>query len=147
MQSPPVPVVFAVPRARSGSSLLEVTVALGLLAYGVLGVTAGQIFAIKFSDASRSDTSSMYLAEQQMEIFRVMSAADVKDLLTDPGYPNDPDNPLQPDSTSSTTFSRRWLIQTDTPEAGVITITVEVDWIDSVGNVRTASLQSLKADT
>ena len=132
---------------RAGFSLLELVVALGILAYGILGVTAGQIFATKFSDASRSNTSAMYLAEQQMEIFRVMSAADVLDMLTESGYPNDPENPIQPDATSATTFSRRWLIQTDTPETGVITITVEVDWVDAIENVRTARLQSLKADS
>jgi len=147
MRSQPNPPGPGTPKLRSGFSLLEVVLALGLLAYGVLGVTAGQIFATKHSKASRSNTAAMYLAEQQMEIFRIMSAADVKDLLTDGGYPNDPTNPIQPDSTSSTTFSRRWLIQANTPETGIITITIEVDWLDAIGNVRTASVQSLKADT
>ncbi len=133
-------------RSGLGFTLIEVVLALGLLAYGVLGVTAGQIFATKFSNVSRNNTSAMYLAEQQMEIFRVMSATDVKDLLADTGYPNDPDNPIQTDSTSSTTYSRRWIIQTDTPEDDVMTITIEVDWLDSIGNVHTASVQSLKAD-
>ena len=144
---PPLPARSAHSSQISGFTLVEVVIALGLLAYGVLGVTAGQIFASKFSNASRSNTSAMYLAEQQMEIFRIMPAADVKDLLTDPGYPDDPNNPLRPDSTTSTTFDRRWLIQTDTPEADVLTITIEVDWLDAVGNVRTTSIQSLKADT
>ena len=146
MRSQPNPSSSGIRSVHSGFTLLEVVLALGLLAYGVLGVTAGQIFATKHSKASQSNTAAMYLAEQQMEIFRIMSADDVKDLLTDVNYPDDPDNPLQPDSSSSTTFDRRWLIQTDTPEAGMITITIEVDWQDSVGNVRTASVQSLKAD-
>ncbi len=53
----------------------------------------------------------------------------------DPEYVSDPD------------FDRRWLITEDSPEAGVIAITVEVDWINPLGNRITTRLGSLKADS
>ncbi len=42
-------------------------------------------------------------------------------------------------------FQRSWLIEPDTPEAGVARITVNVLWQDALGNTRTARIQSLKA--
>jgi prepilin-type N-terminal cleavage/methylation domain-containing protein len=130
---------------RSGFTLLEVMVALAILAVGVVGVTAGQIMAVKHSATSRRQVIAMHLAAEQMEIFRTMSGADVKALAA---TPNDPSNPIDPDLGDGTEmeFNRRWVIQPDTPEPGVIALTIEVDWINALGNVRTTRVQSLKAD-
>ncbi len=135
--------------ARAGSSMLEVMVALGILAVGLLGMTAGQIMAMKQSTNSRSQTIAMHLAEQSMEALQGSSAADVTAMTALPGYPNDPANPIDPDMDGAThmQFFRRQLIQPDTPEAGVITITVEVDWTDPRGTVRTVRIESLKRDS
>jgi hypothetical protein len=90
----------------------------------------------------------MHLAEQQMEVFRGMSAADVKDLVLDAGYPNDPTNPIDPDPADShpMQFVRRWFVDPDVPEPNMITVTVEVAWLDALRNPRVARVQSLKAD-
>jgi prepilin-type N-terminal cleavage/methylation domain-containing protein len=129
----------------SGFTLIEVMVALAILAVGVVGVTMGQIMAVKHSATSRRQVIAMHLAAEQMEIFRTMSGADVKALAA---TPNDPNNPIDPDSGDDTemAFMRRWVIQPDTPEVGVIALTIEVDWINGLGNVRTTRVQSLKAD-
>ena len=134
---------------RGGFSLLEVMVALGILAVGVLGVTAGQVAAIKLSSTSRSHTLALYLADQQMEMLHGTTAADVKALITGPGFLDDPNNPIQqdPGGGAPIDFTRRWLIETDTPETGVIRMTVEVDFQNGLGVTRTARLQSLKADS
>ena len=132
------------PRRRSGFSLIEVMVALGILAFGLLGVTAGHLLAMRVSTSSRGATLAMDLAEQQLEIFQAMSAADVLALQ---GTPNDPANPIDPDPSDDTTmaFTRRWIIVPDTPEVGVTSITVEVDWVNAIGNTRTTRIGSLKA--
>ena len=128
--------------------MLEVMVALGILAVGLLGMTAGQLMAMKQSSNSRGQTVAMQLAEQSMEAMQGSSAADVEAMIARPGYPNDPANPIDPDMDADThmQFWRRQLIQPNTPEAGVFTITVEVDWTDSRGTVRTVRIQSLKGD-
>ena len=55
------------------------------------------------------------------------------------------DDPGADDDT--TTFDRRWRIQDDTPEADVITVTVEVIYADRLGINRTFSLRTLKSST
>jgi Tfp pilus assembly protein PilV len=138
-------------RRRSGLSLIEMMVALGILAFGILSTMAGQIAAMRFSTTSREHTIAMKLAEQQMEVFFVMTAADVKALTSAPGYstnPNDPSSPIDPDLGDGNVmaFDRNWTIEADTPETDVITMTVEVSWTDAEGRTRTARIQSFKAD-
>lgn len=135
-------------RRADGFSLLEVMIALSILGFGMLAASVGQLSALKNSRQSRSQTLSMYLAEQQLEAFQSMSSADVLAAMTDPSYPNDPNNPIDPDTADDdvTTFNRRWFITPDSPEAGTITIRVEVDWVDPLGFTRTTELRSMKAE-
>lgn len=135
-------------RTTEGFSLLEVMIALSVLGFGMLAASVGQLSAIKTSQQSRSQTVAMYLAEQQIETFRAMPASDVIAAAADPNYPDDPTNPIDadPGDSNQTLFNRRWFIQQDTPEAGVISLRVEVDWVDPLGFTRTATLQSLKAE-
>ena len=135
-------------RRQSGFSLLEVIIAMGILAYGILGATAGQILAIRMTSNSREHSLAMNLATEQLEIFRTMSVAEVEALIVEAGYPNDPDNPIDPlpNDGMSMAFNRRWLIESDEPEAGMVTVTVEVDWTDGLGITRTTRVESLRAD-
>ena len=132
---------------RRGFSLVEVMVALGILAVGILAATAGQVAAIKLSNASRANGLALSLAEQQMEEFQSTTIADLLAEIAAPDYPNDPDNPITLDPGGGTVmpFQRSWLIEPDTPVAGVARITVNVLWQDATGNTRTARVQSLKA--
>jgi hypothetical protein len=90
----------------------------------------------------------MYLAEQQMEAFQSMSSDDVIAASADPGYPDDPSNPIDPDPGDDEVvrYNRRWFIQQNDPEPGSISIRVEVDWVDPLGFTRTTALRSLKAE-
>jgi prepilin-type N-terminal cleavage/methylation domain-containing protein len=135
-------------RERRGFSLIEVMIALGILAFGIFTMMSAQIGAKRFSSNSRESTLAMKLAERKMETLFSMSADDVKALTTAPGYPNDPDNPIDPDpgDGAEMSFVRRTIIEPDDPETGVIKMTVEVDWTNTLGSVRTARIQSLKAD-
>ena len=132
-------------RCSGGFTLLELMVALGILALGVVGMTAGQVLAIKVSSSSRSHTMALDLAEQQMEVFQATTAADV---MTQLGSTTDPDNPIMMDPGTGTPvpFNRRWELLANTPETGVIQMTVMVDFVNSLGNTRTARIQSLKAN-
>ncbi len=129
---------------RDGFSLIEVMVALGILAFAVLGATSGQIMAMKLSTTSRHAALAMELAEQQMETLQAMPAADVKTL----GSATDLDNPLDPDPNDGIpmTFNRSWTITPDGLTAGVITMQVDVSWTNALGQTITTSLQNLKAD-
>jgi Tfp pilus assembly protein PilV len=143
-------------RVRAGSptaqraaafTLLETVIALGILAVGVLAVAASLLTALKFSTNSRAASHAMYLAEEQVEIMRLMPPADVLAMVPDDNFTDDPSNPIDPDpgDDDSTQFARRWRIQDDTPEAGMMTITIEVDYADRLGITRTVGLRTLKA--
>ena len=121
---------------------------MGILAFGILAATASQVASIKVATQSRNRTVAMNLAEQSMEIFESMTPDDVLDFLLDPDYPNDPANPIDPDPGDGATmqFNRSWTIEPDTPEAGVMTITVLVAWEDASGTLRNAQIQALMVD-
>ena len=133
-------------RSQRGISLIEIMVALVILGIGILGTTAGQLAAIKLSSDSRIRAEAMSLAAQQLEAFNAMPGADVAALA---GATIDPANPIDPDPNDATTMAlnRNWVIATDTPEVGVITITVNVTYTNSLGIVQTATVQSMKAES
>jgi len=135
-------------RRGSGFSMIEVMIALAILGFGLLAATAGQLAAIKTSRQSRTQTGAMYLAIQQMELFQSMPSDDVIAAITDPNYPDDPNNPIDPDPNDddTTTYARSWTLTEDDPENGSISIVIDVDWTDSLGRARTTSLRSLKAE-
>ena len=144
-KSSPAAVRLRVTRRR-GFSLIELMIALGILAFGILATTASQLGAMKVSVESRNRSVAMNLAEEQMEIFEVMSPVEVLALIIAPGYPNDPSNPIDPDpgDGASNSFARSWSIQDDTPEAGIMTITVTVAWTDGQGTLRSEQVLALK---
>lgn len=135
--------------SQSGFTLLETMVALGILAVGTLGVGASILTAIKYATQSRNATQAMYLAVDQLEVMRLMSAPAVLAMVPNANFLDDPTNPIDPDPNDddATTFDRRWRIEDDVPEGGLITITVEVDYVDRMGITRTVGLRTLKAGT
>jgi type IV pilus modification protein PilV len=130
---------------RTGFTLLETMIALALLAIGILGVAALQITALRFARDSRTQTAAMYLAEQQMERFYSMTPATVRGMA---GTSNDAGNPLHPGlgDDDQTNYNRSWTIQNDSPETGLIAISVQVNWVDPRGVARSTTLRALKAD-
>ncbi len=134
-------------RGSSGFTLIETVIALAILAVGILAVAASMLTAVKLSRTSRSSGQAMYLAQQQLETLQAMPLANVEALVGVAGYPNDPAGPIDPDpgDHDNTLFVRRSFVQPNTPEPGVATLLVEVDWVDEYGATRTVALRSLKA--
>jgi prepilin-type N-terminal cleavage/methylation domain-containing protein len=132
---------------QEGFTLIEAMIALGILALGMAAVAVALVTGLKHAGQSRALTQALYLAQQQIEAVQAMTAADVLALRDAATYPNDPTNPIDPDPGDQdvVTYNRRWLVDPDTPEAGVMRVTVQVDWQDARGTVRTVSLQTLKA--
>ena len=134
-------------RRETGFSMLEVMIALTILSVGILGIGAVQLTATKLSGDSRVRTQAASLAQQQIELFRAMPIGTLTALIAAPGYPNDPANPIDPTpgDGQDVTFNRRWTIQQNAPEAGITTVTVEVDYVDNLGATRTVRIQTMKA--
>ena len=83
-------------RGSAGFTLVETIVALTILSVGVLGVAAGLLSAMKMSSQSRAKTEAIYLAEQQLELFRTMTVGEVVALATGGSVVHDNSgNPIQ----------------------------------------------------
>jgi len=135
-------------RRRTGVSLMEVTIALTILAFGLLAGASAQLSAMKFSSESRSRMEAQYLAQQQMEILQAMTTASVA-AFPDGVAVADPFNPLDPDPLDGLgrQYTRSWTVTRDSPVNGVFRINVQVSWASAnVGGVRTVNLESLKAE-
>jgi type IV pilus assembly protein PilV len=132
-------------RREEGFTLLELVIAMGILAVGLLAIATAQIWAINRASQSRHLSQALHLAQQQMEFFHATPVANLPIPCTPTPTCDDPFNPIQVDATDSTTFQRNWLIEPDTPTVGITRITVSVDWVDKNGFVRTTQIQSMKA--
>lgn len=134
---------------QEGFTLLELVIAMGILAAGLLAVAAAQLTALHMSARSRSLIDAMHLAESQMESFQAMPIASLPATGADPDNPIDRNgDPLDPAGQDQTSFNRSWTIVADDPEPGITNITVTVDWIDpDVGVARSTELQSWKGSS
>lgn len=132
---------------NAGVSLVEVVIALAVLGFGMLGAAAAQIAAYHSSDNSRERVLAHGLAQQQIERFQSMSTSALELVRSDPGYPNDSANPIDPDPNDATAmrFNRSWTITPDTPEDDVYTILVTVGWTGALG-AQTVRIETFKSE-
>lgn len=60
-------------RGERGFTLIEVTVALGILATGLLAVSAAQLYAMRGASSGRHTTDAAEIAQTQVEAFQRMT--------------------------------------------------------------------------
>lgn len=136
-------------RRRAGVSLMEVTIALTILGFGMLAGASAQLSAMKYSSESRARMEAQYLAQQQMEMLQAMTPAAITAQFPDAAVIPDPNNPLDPDPGDGMArqYNRSWTVTRDNPVNGVFRIDVQVSWTSTnTGNVRSVNLESLKAE-
>ncbi len=129
-----------------GVSMIEVMVALAVLAFGLLGVAAVQVSALRATTQSRQRALAHELTQQQLEIFHEMSTTSFETIRA--AGVNDPLNPIDrdPNDAQLTSFARTWAIAPDTPEDDVYTVMVTVAWTDARGLQRTVQLETFKSE-
>lgn len=109
---------------RAGFTIIEVLVAMSLMAIGMLGIVALMRGATSASGYSRRATEAAVLAEDKLEELRTVplpSVADGSDLVDAAGVAN-PDGP----------FLRTWTLTPDGND--LVTILVEVAWSEADGD-------------
>ncbi len=133
---------------ESGFTMLEVVIAMAILASGLLAVAAAQLAALHLSSKSRSLMDAIHLAQTQMETFHSLPQVSLPVTGADASNPLDRDgNALDPAATDQTQFNRSWVVEPNVPLIGLTRVTVDVTWLDSkLGLVRTTSLQSMKGN-
>jgi type IV pilus assembly protein PilV len=108
---------------RGGFTLVEVMVALTVLAIGVTGILKLTVVAFKATNVSRHTTEASVLAEDKMEALRTIPTAILSgnnDTVKDEGVAGS-------GTANSMVYTRTWTVTT----VGVnVFVTVRVDWTE-----------------
>ena len=118
-------------RDQRGFSLVEVMVALGILATGLLAVAAAQLYAMRGGSSGRHSTNAAEFAQAQVENFQRMAWADPNLAATGGWFPAAPvqvTTDIQTDAAPVTeqTYALQWRI---TNVSGSLkSIDVRVQW-------------------
>jgi len=87
-----------------GFTLIEVLLAMGIFAIGILAVAQLQMWNVKNNTTGNITTMATMLARQQMETLK--NVADVTSLSSG----SDPNNPIDADGKHGGLFSRSWTV-------------------------------------
>jgi len=131
-------------RGRGGFTLLEVTIAIGVFAIGMLGLSAMQLHALRSGGSGRHSTQAAAIAQSQMEQLERLRWTD---LVTTGGAFTAPvtvDNLVQADTTESEmSYAVSWRI-TDVRVGWTRSIDVRVSWDEPQRPNRSVVLSSLR---
>ncbi|WP_373500128.1 prepilin-type N-terminal cleavage/methylation domain-containing protein [Desulfococcus sp.] len=105
-------------KGDAGFSLLEVLIAMVILAIGLLGVAAMQVNAISGNAYGTKLNGATERIQNKMEGLRNLTYEEVVS----------EDEEMDDDG-----FTRKTIVQKDTPEDGVKTVEVQVSWTDQTG--------------
>lgn len=109
-------------KPREGFTLIEILVAIVLIATGVLGLSINTIGVIRGNYLSHNVTIATNLAQDKME-----------ELIGQANPPTDSDGPLNSQGlTSSSGFDRSWVITAVPGKPGFSQIDVTVSWRDYI---------------
>jgi Tfp pilus assembly protein PilV len=135
-------------RTEAGFTLVEVIIALGLLAFTLLGMFQMQLYAMRGNTLSQGSTTALHLAQDRLEtlLTEPFDGAQLTDVV--------PGNPLE--STTSVDFTQQvfdprgnaYTLITNVndnvgPTGTVETKTVQVNVLWGPGNIRRCAVTSL----
>ncbi len=104
---------------ESGFTLLEMLIAITILAIGLLGMATLQVTAIKGNAFGMKNTEATALIEDRIEEYKNTPYANISEGAE-----------TEPNLGSGGIFTRRSTVQKDTPVNDAKTIIVQVSWTD-----------------
>jgi type IV pilus modification protein PilV len=143
-------------RSAAGFSLLEVMIAMVLLAFGVLAMGSAQLHSLRFAADADNRSQATYLAEEWLSA--LMAAASDDDRLSPGAEKPDPGGTIVlSESTAAgfsggnadgvgrtTAYERFWRVESNTPVSGLRQITVRVTWRGSAGLQSSVQLMGVR---
>jgi type IV pilus assembly protein PilV len=105
-------------KSESGVTLIEILIAVTILAIGLLGVAGLQVTAIKGNSHGNTISQATAIAEEQVEIIRNM---DYSEVTFDP-------NPFVENNVDGTIYTRTTEVEDNTPLNDLKRVTVTVSW-------------------
>lgn len=106
-------------KSDAGFSLLEVLIAVVILAIGLLGVAAMQLNAIGGNAYGSKLNGATECIQVKIEALRNLTYDEVVN---------------EEEDEDENGFTRKTIVQNDTPETGAKTVEVQVSWTDQTGN-------------
>lgn len=128
-------------KQENGFSLLEVLIALVILAIGLLAVAQMQITAIKANAYGSGMTSASSLAANTLE--RLMALPYNDGQLTANAWQQDNITRVE-GGVNNAGYIREYQVEDDSPRPGMKQITVRVVWTDSNGRPRNVTMATQK---
>lgn len=115
---------------ESGFTLIEVLVAMALLAIGLLAIAAMQIHFAEGNTRSRQLIHATDIGLNKIGELTELDADDPKLDKTDPDDPDDRHEPDDPDSTYPLDYNIYWDVTEDTTDTGedILIIDLSVEW-------------------
>jgi type IV pilus assembly protein PilV len=103
-----------------GFTLLEIMIALVILAIGLLGLATMQIMAIKGNSFGQQMTVASTMAQNELEQLRRTTGAlaNGSDTVTDQ---------------NGITYTRNWTVTLNSPQAGASTVLITITWTGPTG--------------
>ncbi|OGP52541.1 MAG: type IV pilus modification protein PilV [Deltaproteobacteria bacterium RBG_13_52_11] len=103
-----------------GFTLLEVMIALVILAIGLLGLASLQVMAIKGNSFGQQMTVASTMAQNQLEQLRRTpgTLANGNDIVTDQ---------------NGITYTRAWTVNVNQPQQGMNTVVITISWTGPTG--------------
>jgi prepilin-type N-terminal cleavage/methylation domain-containing protein len=108
-------------KSRAGFTLIEVIVATGIFSVAVLGLAVGAITITKANKTSQFHTIATNMAQDMAEQLKATSVSFVTSCSS---------SCETAPSIQGVTFTRKWVVTTNSPSAGINKIDVTVSWTD-----------------
>jgi type IV pilus assembly protein PilV len=122
-----------------GFTMLELLIAIAILAIGLLGLATLQSTSIQGNRDSKEMTTAVFLAEKKME---ELKSSPFNAAPLNIGSSTDSNNPMNGSGTSGGIFNRSWTIQRYLSSNNMKQVTVSVSWAIS-GKSHSVSLDTV----
>lgn len=118
---------------ETGFTLLEVLIAISIVAVGLLAVASMQLTAIQGNRAGGHLSAATHLAEQELERLKASSFSG-PDLAL--GNHTDANNPIDPDGNPGGIYTKEWIVENYTAFSRRVTVTVSWNELFTIRRVR-----------